>query len=441
MPRRDESPTTPPDEIVEEASETDPGSVFSRTELRDCIGNRLRQHPHRYRLLALAEADGVTNREFLRLLGFAGAGTLSGLAGCSGLSFSEPEGSIPLDVPEDQVYDVVNDGDATPGGDVAPAINEANSDVILIPPGEYEVSETVQLIGDKTLFFDDVTLHPPDKTNPLLFESTGRGWYVGGNLEINQRNCYPRVHLRGSGQFGDEHGRISFQGTTPIELIDDKHDDQHPTGFLRMWGDSDDQIRIMNLDQYEAPPQNECADPNFFWTTYPGTLEIVRCHIGNFNDNGFYVKTMKGRLEIYDSYLINNNVAAVRNGVTGGVRMERCHVRTAGNRNPARTAGRTCAGVNHSMMAFQDTGGHGDGETGDVVLDTVCYSKGENPPAGEFLRAGPGEGGGCTVTIRNCTWPDYPFPGSGGKTVNAVMDGGNNAGPCDADRGPAPFGE
>jgi hypothetical protein len=134
-------------------------------------------------------------------------------------------------------------------------------------------------------------------------------------------------------------------------------------------------------------------------------------HLGNFHDNGFYHKTMLGSVEIVDTLFENTNVAALRSGCDHGVVLRRCLIVDDGNYNPARTAGRTCRGVNHSAVAFQDT----NGTMGDVLLDRVYYRKGEDPQGGEFLGTmldHHGDPDMVTVTVRDCRWAGYPDYGS-----------------------------
>lgn len=413
------------EEVADKSERLDHGSVFSRREMLQIIRKKFQLFEEKEKVLDAYNAHELTRRDFLKVLGVVSAGGLVG-AGARML-IRDP------DLTSYATAGSVSELSVSEGSDIAGAINNASGTVV-IPNGSYRVENTINVSGGKHVVFDESTIEVPDRKF-VMFSSSGQGWQVGGDATINQEGSYPRVLLRGSGNFGDEEGRIRFEGEFG----------HGGDMWLQVHGSSSDTITINNVTQIEGPPKNKCFNDMLNWNQEPITLKLHGCALGNFHDNGFYVKMMTGRFEAYDSYFPSNNVAAVRNGVNGGVVMKRCLVVNTANSNNARgeNLAKDCAGINHSMMSFQD----GNHPTGDVLLEKVHYAKEPNSNhGGEFLRDMSTNDGAtpapCTVMIKDCQWHDYPNYGSAESSGPVtVRESGDNGGNPTNKRGPYPFGE
>lgn len=426
------------DALADAAASLPAARTLRARDVAPVVERRFWQHAHREELRDAFLADELAPDAALDRLGFA-VGESVDRAGFfhegSHLAVDEPGGTYDAD----GAFDLAADGGATPGDDVASLLNGHRGERIVVPGETYEISETVSVTDGMTLVFDGTTVETPDGENYCLFDCDGDGWHVGGDLAVEQAGSFPWLRVSGTGQFGDANGRLRFVGECPDEVIGVKRE-SHTRWFVTE-GEAGDRIVLKNVDQHEAPPYDACSDVNFTWTEFPGTMTVVGCHLGNFHDNGFYYKAMRGRAEFYDTYFENMNVAALRYGCDEGGLLRRCLVVDSENDNPARTAGKTCEGINHSVVAFQDL----NGVTGDLALDRVYYQKGPDPRGGEFLRTmldHHGDPDHCTVTVRDCRWPAYPAFGSAADTEWVTVEdaGGNGADASAARRQPYPLG-
>lgn len=425
-------------ELAAEARKSGPSVDLSRETLERLLERRFWQYERRDELLESYRSGALPPIGALQRLGVAADERSTDPVG-----FFRDGRHVAVDSPG-SAYDSepavhVDDESVEPGADIAGLLNDHRGERIVVPDGTYAIEETVRVTDGTTLVFDGTTIETEDGRNYNLFECTGDGWHVGGDLTVDQSGSYPWIRVSGTGQFGDANGRLTFRGSCPDEVIGVKRQ-SHNRWFVTE-GEPGDAIVLKNVDQYEAPPYDECADTNFTWTEFPGLMTVVGCHLGNFHDNGFYYKAMQGRVEIYDTFFENMNVAAIRFGCDHGAVLKRCLVLDDGNYNPARTAGRTCRGVNHSVVALQDL----NGVTGDVTLEEVYYQKGDDPKGGEFLRTmldHHGDPDLCTVTVRDCRWPGYPEIGSATDTKWVLVreEGENGADPSAAARRPYPLG-
>lgn len=427
------------DDLLDAAGESGPASALPVDELEQVIERRFWQYERRD-LLVDAVAEGrLPAAGALERLGIA-----ADEAATDRVGFFRDGRHLAVTAPGSE-YDAEGavylgaDGDVAVDGDLASTVADHQGERIVVSGETYEVADAIPVTGGTTLVFDGTVVETPGGENFNLFDCRGDGWHVGGDLTVDQSGSFPWLSVSGTGQFGDANGRLAFRGQCPDDVIGVKR--QSHTRWFVTEGAPGDAITLKNVDQHEAPPYDECSDVNFTWTTFPGLMRVVGCHLGNFHDNGFYYKAMPGRVEIYDTFFENMNVAALRHGCDHGALLKRCLVLDDGNDNPARTAGRTCRGVNHSVVAFQDK----NGVLGDVTLDRVYYRKGEDPKGGEFLRTmltNSGEPDSCTVWVRDCQWPDYPEFGSATDTrwVLVVDEGGNGDDPSGASREPYPLG-
>lgn len=434
------------DDIVKEAADQvqdrDDGSVFSSTTLRRLVGDRFGQNEYREEALEAYNRRDMSRRDFLKIVGLAAGGVaLGALAPGFFLNdryFSTADGTI-TGKQAANAFNVAEDGGVSPGDDIASVINNNQGQEIVVPGDEYRIESTVNVKNGTTLMFNDTRITPAS-TNFNIFDCGGSDWHVGGSVAIDQSSAYPWVSLSGKGQFGDENGRISFRGQSPDDVIGEKRV-SHPM-WLVLSGSSSDVVAMKNVDQFEAPLGKECSDASFNWTTFPGTLRCIGCYFGNFHDNGFYHKKMRGRVELYDSFFRDQNVGMIRYGCDNGLLVKRCLTIDHSFYNAARKAGAHCQGVNHSMIAFQD----GAGPSGDIMLDQAYYAKGPDPQGGEYLRNGPGDqgtNGTPTLTVKDSRWPGGPDNmGGGASLVNIQKEGTNGDNPLDhvERQGPYPLG-
>ena len=427
------------DTLVEAAQQNGPSAALSDDTLSALITRRAWQSHRRYELFAAYDAGRIPAIAVLEHLGIAADEQATDQTGILA------EGRHRAVTSADTAYDDADTlyleelDDLNPGDDIAPLINANQGKCIVVPPETYRADGTITVGDDTTLIFDGSVLDTPNGKHYNLFDCGGSGWHVGGDITVDQSGAFPWIRLAGSGQFGDANGRLSFVGECPDEVIGLKR--VKTTKWLTMKGEPGDAITLKNIDQHQAPPYNECSDVGFTWTRYPGVVTVVGCHLGNFHDNGFYYKAMRGSIGIYDTFFDNMNVAALRHGCDHGAELKRCLVLDDGNYNPARTAGRTCRGVNHSVVSFQDK----NGVLGDVHLEEVYYQKGDDPQGGEFLRdmlSNSGIPDTCVASVKNCQWPSYPEFGSASDTKWVIVEdqGGNGGDPSAAKQQPYPLG-
>ncbi len=404
-------------DAAEEIGRWDRGSIFTRSELVETIQHAFgRLTSRQQNNIRRRYNDGkISRRQFLKVLGFGVGGAF---VASSSVSYF-----MDKNIFNDSLHSITGYAtiDVSSGQALDGPISDNQGQSIVVPSGEYVIDDTIPVDGSTELIFEDVTIDP-GHGNIEVIGCDGSGWRVGGNCSIVQHpDSFVRFGVRGSGQFGDQNGRIMTEGHgDPDGAGVDGWHEQSIRPYKRMFTfdrDSGD-VTIMNVTHLGVQPGNHDGGNAITWTDRGGTVELVGCDIRQAGDNGFYAGMMEGRIVARECYFENINVGALRVGPANGALMEDCCVVVNSDLNIQSWSG----GRQTAAMTVTDYNDH----AGTYEIRNTQYIEGDDISGNaDFVRLH--EGGGQDVVIENCQWTGHPDNRDSG--LNYSLEGNNGGNP------------
>ncbi len=278
-------------------------------------------------------------RRFLRTLGAVAGGV--GLAGCSGSplegSSNTPSPDPPTETtpntPEeepstnsvgisfDRTVDIVDQYDADPTGKepINEAVKEAMSEGTLIkfPEGRYQLSEPLLIthdrvgfvgVGNARLMIPTNYVGPFVQTERLGVENTDPAdAFLFKNLNVGMAgpNRSGHMHLDCPSRFYVENVTYLGRGVSTGYAFNVSVRDPNGTGVLRS----------VTVKQGSRPDVYNSGNGRIgVWAglSHQGTLRVENCDFREFGNNGLYTGRTPGKVQVTNSYFLNNNVSSVR---------------------------------------------------------------------------------------------------------------------------------